>query len=114
MRTIAEPTILQKVSFTLIEANPKMKVVTAIFSVFHLLPPTAVQFLPDLVDRVLKLEASLRRTRNSPFREPLIQYLNHYSKEAWQFFSGALKEEAKGRFFAQILANESSGELRER
>jgi transformation/transcription domain-associated protein len=114
MRTIAEPTILQKVSFTLIEANPKMKVVTAIFSVFHLLPPTAVQFLPDLVDRVLKLEGSLRRTRSSPFREPLIQYLNHYSKEAWAFFSGALKEEAKGRFFAQILANESSNELREK
>lgn len=114
MRTIAEPTTLQKVSFTLIEANPKMKVVTAIFSVFHLLPPTAVQFLPELVDRVLKLEGSLRRTRNSPFREPLIQYLNHYSNEAWAFFSGAIGEEAKGRFFAQILANESSNALREK
>lgn len=114
MRTIAEPTTLQKVSFTLIEANPKMKVVTAIFSVFHLLPPTAVQFLPDLVDRVLKLESSLRRTRSSPFREPLIQYLNHYANEAWTFFSGAIREEAKGRFFAQILANESSHALREK
>ena len=114
MKTIADPTILQKVSFTLIEANPKMKVVTAIFSVFHLLPPTAVMFLPELVGRVLNLETDLRRTRSSPFREPLIQYLNHYSNEAWAFFSGALKEEAKGRFFAQILANKSSHDLREK
>lgn len=114
MKTIAEPATLQKVSFTLVESHPKMKVVTAIFSVFHLLPPAAVQFLPELVDRVIKLESSLRRTRASPFREPLFQYLNHYSNEAWQYFRNALADESKGRFFAQALAHELSGPLREK
>ncbi|KAI7452386.1 hypothetical protein KC364_g12018 [Hortaea werneckii] len=113
MKHIADPATLQKVSFTLIDAQPKMKVVTAIFSVFHLLPPAAVQFLPELVERVINLEASLRRSRSSPFREPLIKYLNHYPNDSWQFFNAAMKDEKKGRFFAQVLADPESGALRE-
>ncbi|TKA29433.1 hypothetical protein B0A50_03445 [Salinomyces thailandicus] len=113
MRHIADPGTLQKVSFSLIDAQPKMRIVTAIFSVFHLLPPAAVQFLPELVERVIHLEASLRRSRSSPFRDPLIKYLNHYPNESWQYFSAAMKNEKKGRFFAQILADPESGALRE-
>ncbi|KAK5137805.1 hypothetical protein LTR08_007377 [Meristemomyces frigidus] len=114
MRHIADLPTLQKVSFSLIEAQPKMKVVTAIFSVFHLLPAAAVQFLPELVERVLSLEQSLRRTRSSPFREPLIKYLNHYPSESWSYFGSAMGEEEKGRFFAQMLADGESGPLREK
>ncbi|KAG9715582.1 hypothetical protein KCU59_g19769, partial [Aureobasidium melanogenum] len=112
MKHIADAQSLQKVSFSLIEQNPKMRVVTAIFGVFHLLPAAAVQFLPTLVERVLELERSLRRTHFSPFREPLIKYLNHYSKEALEHFSANLKDEAKGRFFAQILSDKAAAPLR--
>jgi transformation/transcription domain-associated protein len=114
MKAIADKTTLQRVSFSLIESQPKMRVVTAIFSVFHLLPSQASQFLPDLVLRVMDLEAQLRRTRNSPFRAPLIQYLNHYPAETWAFFGRKFKEEALGRFFAQILGDSESGVLREK
>ena len=114
MRHIADPQTLQRVSFTMIETQPKMKVVTAIFSVFHLLPNQAAQFLQDLVSRVLTLETALRRTRSSPFREPLIKYLNHYPNEAWTYFSERAKEETNGRFFAQALADPESGALREK
>ncbi|KAI5365365.1 putative transcription-associated protein [Septoria linicola] len=114
MEKIADGPTLQKVSFQLIEAQPKMKVVTAIFSVFHLLPNQAAMFLQNLVQRVLDLETSLRRTRSSPFREPLIKYLNHYPEEAWTFFKALMKDEKRGRFFAQILADPESGILREK
>lgn len=114
MRHIADQPTLQKVSFSLIEAQPKMRVVTAIFSVFHLLPSAAVQFLPELVEQVLKLERDLRRTRSSPFREPLIMYLNHYPTESWSYFRAAMADEAKGRFFAQMLADPESAALREK
>lgn len=114
MKQIADKPTLQKVSFSLIEAQPKMRVVTAIFSVFHLLPSQAAQFLQELVIRVMTLESMLRRTRSSPFREPLIRYLNHYPKETWKFFSDRLKDEALGRFFAQIIADPASGPLREK
>lgn len=112
MKQIADVPSLQKTSFTLIEQNGKMRIVTAIFSVFHLLPPMAVQFLSTLVERVLELEKNLRRTQFSPFREPLTKYLNHYPKESWTYFCGFLKDEAKGRFFAQILADKTSAPLR--
>ena len=114
MGHIADATTLQKVSFSLIEAQPKMKVVTAIFSVFHLLPPAAVQFLSNLVERVLNLENGLRRTRSSPFREPLVKYLNHYPSESWSYFSAAFMDEQKGRFFAQMLYDPESGALRQK
>lgn len=114
MEKIADRPTLQKVSFQLIEAQPKMKVVTAIFSVFHLLPSQAAMFLQNLVQRVLDLETSLRRTRSSPFREPLIRYLNHYPEEAWTYFKALMKDERRGRFFAQILVNPESGPLREK
>ncbi|KAK4997496.1 transcription-associated protein 1, partial [Elasticomyces elasticus] len=113
MKQIADVPSLQKVSFTLVEQNPRMKIVTAIFSVFHLLPTAAVQFLGTLVDRVLELERGLRRTQRSPFRDPLIKYLNHYPKESWAYFSSAIKNTAKGRLFAQLLEDPSSGPLRD-
>lgn len=113
MRSIADPPTLQKGSFGLIEAQPKIKIVTAIFSVFHLLPPAAVQFLPELVERVIGLEHNLRRTRSSPFREPLIKYLCHYTSESWTYFGKQLGDESKGRFFAQLLADPEAGPLRD-
>ncbi len=114
MKIIAEPSALQKISFTLIEQNKQMKVVNAIFNVFHLLPPAAVSFLGAFVRKVMELEAALRRTHFSPFREPLIKFLNHYPKESWDHFAPMLQSHAYGRFFAQILADPNSGPLREK
>jgi len=113
MKVIADDQLLQKVSFGLIEQNPQMKIVTAIFNIFHLLPPAAVSFMTDLVNSVLDLESKLRRTTLSPFRLPLILYLNKYPKETWAFFQSRLQEEKYGRFFGQILAHASSDALRQ-
>lgn len=109
MKIIAEDSLLQKVSFGLVEQSPQMKIVTAIFNIFHLLPPAATSFMTDLVNGVLDLEGKLRRTIASPFRHPLILYLDKYPKESWAFFQSRLQEEKFGRFFGQILASESSG-----
>ncbi|OAP64606.1 hypothetical protein AYL99_00578 [Fonsecaea erecta] len=113
MRVIADEQLLQKVSFGMIEQNPQMKIVTAILNVFHLLPPAATSFMGDLVNGVLDLESKLRRTVASPFRQPLILYLDKYPKETWSFFQPRLQEEKYGRFFAQILRSESSPAIRD-
>jgi transformation/transcription domain-associated protein len=113
LKNIADPTSLQKISFTMIEQNPKMKIVTGIFNIFHLLPPTAATFLKQLVEKVIELEIALRRTHYSPFREPLIKYLCMYPKEALEHFLPNLKDHVQGRFFAQLLENPESGALRE-
>ena len=113
MSVIADGSVLQKSSFSLIEQNPQMKIVLATLNIFHLLPSSAAVFMNDLIERVLELERALRRTHFSPFREPLIKYINRYPKEAWDFFSDRLFELKYGRFFAQILSEPRSGPLRD-
>ncbi len=113
MGVIADATVLQKSSFTLIEQNPQMKIVIATLNIFHLLPPSATVFMPDLIERVMSLEVSLRRTHSSPFREPLLKYINRYPTEAWKYFTERISDMKHGRFFAQILSTPQSGPLRE-
>ncbi|KAI9712347.1 MAG: hypothetical protein M1820_001560 [Bogoriella megaspora] len=112
-KTIADAATLQKISFTLIEQNRAMKVITAILNVFHLLPQQALSFMDQLIQKVLDLERDLRRSHDSPFRKPLIQYLNRYSKESWAYFKERMKDHTQGRFFAQLLSNPLSRPLRE-
>ncbi|KAL9615129.1 MAG: hypothetical protein Q9167_000447 [Letrouitia subvulpina] len=116
MKVIADKAVLEKASFALIEQNPQMKIVVATFNIFHLLPSnpniSAATFMNDLINRVLELEEALRRTQYSPFREPLLKYINRYPKEAWSFFFPKLQEMRYGRFLAQLLAAEASGPLR--
>lgn len=112
MKVIADDITLQKVSFSLVEQNPAMKIVAAIFNIFHLLPPAATSFMENLIDKVLDLEKKLRRTSHSPFRKPLVKYLNRYPKESLAFFLARFKEESYGRFFGQILADPESEALR--
>lgn len=113
MTTIADGPALQRSSFALIEQNSQMKIIVATLNIFHLLPATAAGFMKDLINRVLELETSLRRTHYSPFREPLLKYLNRYPKETWSFFSAKLSEMKYGRFFAQLLASARCAPLRE-
>lgn len=110
---IGEISVLQKCSFALIEQNPNMKIIVAILNIFHLLPSTAVSFMEHLVNKVLYLESSLRRTHDSPFREPLLKYLNRYPKDSWDFFSSKLSEMSYGRFFAQLVKSHRSTPLRD-
>jgi transformation/transcription domain-associated protein len=44
IKVLAEPNILQRISFTLIEQNEQMKIIAAVFNIFHLLPPAAEHF----------------------------------------------------------------------
>ena len=56
LKSIADPVTLQKISFTMVEQNSKMKIVTGIFNVFHLLPPAASTFLKQITEKVIELE----------------------------------------------------------
>jgi len=112
LKSIADQNSLQKISFTMVEHNAKMKIVTGIFNIFHLLPPAASTFLKQIIEKVIELETALRRTHYSPFREPLIKYLCMYPKETVEYFATNLKDQIQGRFFAQLLENEASAVLR--
>ena len=113
MAVIADAQVLTRASFTLLEQNSQMQIIAASLNIFHLLPSQASTFMAQLVKTVMDLEFSVRRTQFSPFREPLVKYLNRYPTEAWSIFSNRLADHKYGRFWAQLLADSSSGPLRE-
>ncbi|KAB8303627.1 hypothetical protein EYC80_005023 [Monilinia laxa] len=112
IRVLAEPGSLQRISFTLVEQNEQMKVIAAVFNIFHLLPPAAEQFKERLIETVLELEEKLRRTRYSPFRAPLYKYINRYPKEVWAMLLSKIEDQKYGRFLAQVLNHPESTPLR--
>ncbi|KAG6015295.1 hypothetical protein E4U54_003762 [Claviceps lovelessii] len=111
--SIVEPNAWQQISFTFLEQNPQIKVITAILNIFHLLPAPAEAFKERLIDCFLGLEERLRRTMQSPFRQPMYLYMNRYPKEIWTHLLGRLDEFKYGRLLAQILRHPESGPLRE-
>ncbi|KAI1462223.1 hypothetical protein F4805DRAFT_125166 [Annulohypoxylon moriforme] len=113
IKVLADPNLLQQISFTFFEQNSQMKVVAAVFNIFHLLPPAAEQFKERLIDTCLELEDKLRRTHHSPFRPPLYKYLNRYPSEVWNFLLSKLEDLKYGRFLAQVLLHPESKPLRE-
>ncbi|KAI1500909.1 FAT domain-containing protein [Biscogniauxia marginata] len=113
IKILAEPNLLQRISFTFFEQDNQMKVIAAVFNIFHLLPPAAEQFKERLIDTCLDLEEKLRRTLHSPFRPPLYRYLNRYPNEVWNFLLNRLEDLKYGRFLAQVLLHPESKPLRE-
>ncbi|KAI1310066.1 FAT domain-containing protein [Xylaria venustula] len=113
IKVLADPNFLQQISFTFFEQSNQMKVIAAVFNIFHLLPPAAEQFKERLIDTCLELEDKLRRTHHSPFRPPLYKFLNRYPAEVWGFLSGKLEDIKYGRFLAQVLSHPDSKPLRD-
>ncbi|KAI5921307.1 FAT domain-containing protein [Camillea tinctor] len=113
IKILADPNLLQRISFTFFEQDNPMKVIAAVFNIFHLLPPAAEQFKERLIDTCLELEERLRRTLHSPFRPPLYRYLNRYPIEVWNFLLSRLEDLKYGRFLAQVLLHPDSKPLRD-
>ncbi|KAJ3074848.1 hypothetical protein HDU98_010028 [Podochytrium sp. JEL0797] len=111
-RQWAEPSVLSSASGRPLTEIDEIKVMVAMLNVFHLLPPAANCFMEDLVKTILDLEAGLRRTISSPFRTPLVKFLNRYSTEAMEFFFNRLGDSNYSCLFISVLADENANPLR--
>lgn len=113
VQTISENNPLQQFSFTFFEQNQVIKVIAAVFHIFHLLPDAARQFKERIVEQVLDLEKALRRTHLSPFRAPLYKYLCRYPPDIWAMLLGKIDDIRYGRFLSQVLRHPDSQVLRD-
>ncbi|CAG8506762.1 53_t:CDS:10, partial [Cetraspora pellucida] len=113
LRQWAEPTVLQESAGKPLIEIESIKIIVAILNVFHLLPPAAFVFLDDLVTIVLELEEQLRRSMSSPFRFPLIKFLNRYSSNAIEYFYNKVGNDKFIRLFINILGTDQATQLRE-
>ncbi|KAL7273085.1 transcription-associated protein 1 [Rhizina undulata] len=114
LKNLADPATLQQTSYKLLEQNGSIKVIASILNIFHLLPPAAAQFLQEMFNIIIDLESKLRRTQQSPFRAPLLKFVNRYPGETWEFIKTKMAEMSYGRLFAQLLQDDSSAPLREK
>ena len=90
-----------------------IKILKSIVNVFHLLPTNANIFLVDLINIVIDLEVTLRRTHYSPFRTPLLKFLNRYPSDSWDIFGDKLGQGHFGRLYSQILADPAAAAMRD-
>eukprot|EP01114_Cavostelium_apophysatum_P014185 TRINITY_DN3613_c0_g1_i5.p1 TRINITY_DN3613_c0_g1~~TRINITY_DN3613_c0_g1_i5.p1 ORF type:complete len:3612 (+),score=1106.25 TRINITY_DN3613_c0_g1_i5:200-11035(+) len=89
------------------------KIAPAIIEIFHLLPQTASKFLDPLVAMTIQLESQLPREVTSPYRQPLIKFLNRYPTEGCDFFLSKIAQPAYSKLFRFLLKDELAGTLRE-
>jgi transformation/transcription domain-associated protein len=112
LRQWAEPSVLENAAGKPLSEVEEIKIVVAILDVFHLLPPSANIFMEELITVILELERSLRRCISSPFRQPLIKYLNRYPAETIEYFLGKVNEPQSIQLFLHILSFESAAAVR--
>ncbi|KAL5037675.1 transcription-associated protein 1 [Batrachochytrium dendrobatidis] len=112
LRLWAEPKVLEEISGRPIGDVEEIKVIVAILDIFHRLPSSASIFMDDIIKNVLFLEQRVHRSISSPFRKPLIRYLNKYPTEATTYFLQKISLPRETALFLGMLASEESTQLR--
>lgn len=114
MKQWALPAMLEDAACKPLSEIEEIKLIVGIVNVFHLLPAAANVFMEELVEQVLDLENRLRRYRSSPFRQPLIKFLNIYATEAVeQFYKKISTSSPHNRLFVGILGSPEATKLRQ-
>ena len=96
----------------------ELKIAAAIIELFHLLPAAASKFLEPLVQLVIQLELLLPGTQHqngmvSPYRAPLVKYVNRYAEESVEFFLTRLQNQQYRQLFQAMLRSDLAGPLRD-
>jgi phosphatidylinositol kinase/protein kinase (PI-3 family) len=96
----------------------EIKIAAAIINLFHLLPSAASKFLEQLVSLVMKIETMLPGTQHetemcSPYRGPLVEYINRYATESVDFFLARLRDPQYRGLFQAVLRSQLAGPLRD-
>ena len=86
LSALAEPAMLRRAAAGPLDTHEKLRILTAIVRVFHLLPDTAYQFLPRLLVYVAEIESHLRRSGPTPLTDMLTLFLDHFSEHAVRYY----------------------------
>ena len=89
-----------------------IKIAACIVEIFHLLPAAASKFLDPLVLLTIQLELQLPREVSSPYRVPLIKFLNRYPTESVDYFLQRLIQPEYSKLFRFLVREESAISLR--
>ncbi|KAJ3116271.1 hypothetical protein HDU96_010045 [Phlyctochytrium bullatum] len=113
LRHWADPAMMEEASGRNLADVEPIKVMVATLNIFHLLPATANIFMDDLVKNVNELEQAIKRSHSSPFRLPLVKFLNRYPSETVVYFFDRLTTYHNSRLFISVLKNDHAGAIRQ-
>eukprot|EP01117_Protostelium_nocturnum_P005733 TRINITY_DN206_c0_g1_i10.p1 TRINITY_DN206_c0_g1~~TRINITY_DN206_c0_g1_i10.p1 ORF type:complete len:889 (+),score=318.38 TRINITY_DN206_c0_g1_i10:1235-3901(+) len=88
------------------------KIAAGIIDIFHLLPPAASKFLEQLVMITMQLEILLPKENGTPYRIPLVRFLNRYKTESIDYFYSRLTQPAYSKMFRYLLRETEADALR--
>ena len=111
LRQWAEPQVLQELSTKPLDDSETILIISAILNVFYLLPPAASIFMGELVSQILDLESVVRRSNSSPFRKPLLRFLNRYSGESVDYFYEKFSIDSHAILFCSLTRSKESNDL---
>ena len=94
----------------------EIHIAAALFELFHLLPITAGRFLEPLVSLSLKLEANIPPNLApselvSPYRPPLLLFLNRHAVESAHWFLSRLEDDALSWRLREMVCSEAGAPL---
>jgi transformation/transcription domain-associated protein len=124
LRYFADPSVLQKnrdSAGNSKKPDDEVGVAASIIELFHLLPPAPNKFLEPLVMLTLKLEGILPILNyyggygmgaHSPYRKPLMKFLNADPKRTVEFFIRRLSIRKLACMFQSVIRSEEGAPIR--
>lgn len=112
LRMCAPPNKLEEALGKPLVDIEEVSLIRAILDIFHLLPSTANVYLNDIIFCVLELESRLKTALSSPFRKPLMKFVNKYTEDSVNYFFEKLSSSSHFELFIGLLDMEESGPLR--
>lgn len=109
----AQINTLRQIAGQDLENNHTVQIVMAIFNIFHLLPAKAYTFMEEIINTLQYLEGHLDRHQNSPFRKPVLKFLNRFPENCLDYYIAHFKNRKLGNMLAYFAGADNGPKIRE-
>ncbi|OBA21242.1 hypothetical protein METBIDRAFT_42126 [Metschnikowia bicuspidata var. bicuspidata NRRL YB-4993] len=96
-----------------LENNHTVQIVMAILNIFHLLPAKAYTFMEEIINTLQYLEGHLDRHEDSPFRLPVLKFLNRFAENCLEYYITNFKNRKLGNMLAYFAGADDGPRIRE-
>lgn len=93
--------------------NHTVQIVMAILNIFHLLPAKAYGFMEEIINTLQYLEGHLDRHQDSPFRIPVLKFLNRFADNCLEYYLNNFKNRKLGNMLAYFAGCKDGPKIRE-